>query len=79
MSLSSRLDVTGNRYPVPVGFFGRLVKPPEPATGKVEEQGVGVLGSKTATMEVAGEVIRGPMPGVYETLGDIRGVLDVVR
>jgi hypothetical protein len=79
VSLSSRLNVAWSRYLAPVRFFGRLIKPPEPTTGEVKEQGVGVLGSKTATMEVAGEVIRGPMPGVYETLGDIRGVLDVVR
>ncbi|KAM6497835.1 hypothetical protein JOM56_005783 [Amanita muscaria] len=42
MSLSPRLNVTWSRYLAPVRFFGRLVKPPEPTTGEVEEQGVGV-------------------------------------
>jgi hypothetical protein len=78
VSLSSRLNVAWSRYLAPVRFFGRLIKPPEPTTGEVKEQGVGVLGSKTATMEVAGEVVRGPVSSVNEALGDIGNVVDVM-
>jgi hypothetical protein len=78
MSLASRLYVAWNRYSAPDRFFGRPFKLPQPATGEIEEQGVGILGPQTATVEVAGKVFCGPMPSVNETPGNIREVLNVV-